>query len=173
MKLFLFILILNIIKEINSINNFYYAKAWQSASSYPDRNDYPEASLLASRPKAAISFTGGGSRSYLASLGYLAGFNELNLIPNIRYITGISGGSWATTVYSYKQIDVDDIIFLGPIVDPKDFTLNKLEEMDDNCARSYTNCKFVQLVLSSVKNKEKYSLAGKYHFFIIIIIIIT
>jgi hypothetical protein len=165
MKSFLIILIFNIITLISGINNFYNAKAWQSASSYPDGNDYPEAALLSSKPKSSISFTGGGSRSYLASLGYLAGFNELNLIPNIRYITGISGGSWATTVYSYKQVDVDDDIFLGPIVDPKDFTLDRLEEMDENCARSYTDCQFVRLVLSSIKDKEKDSLAGYYYYY--------
>lgn len=81
-------------------------KAWQSSNAYPEPNDYPELheESVLSRPNTAIAFTGGGSRSFLASIGYLAGLTELGLIPNIRYISGISGGSWATLTYTYSQL---------------------------------------------------------------------
>jgi hypothetical protein len=81
-------------------------KAWQSSKDYPEPNDYPELheESVLSRPNTAIAFTGGGSRSFLASIGYIAGLTELGLIPNIRYISGISGGSWATLTYTYSQL---------------------------------------------------------------------
>ena len=50
-------------------------------------------------------FLGGGSRSYVASIGYLGALHELGLMEDVRYITGISGGSWATAVYSYYNVE--------------------------------------------------------------------
>lgn len=54
-------------------------KAWQPSNGYPIPSDFPELqdSSLTSRPNTAIAFTGGGSRSFLASIGSIAGLNEL------------------------------------------------------------------------------------------------
>lgn len=134
------------------------AFAWQSHSEYPIPADFPETEILRSRASNAVAFTGGGSRSYLASLGYLAALNELRL-SNIRYMSGVSGGSWATVVYSYKQTDVDDAEFLGPIVGPADITMEKLLEMSPMCARSLTDCDFVKVTLDAVMNGTVNSLA--------------
>ena len=62
------------------------AKAWKASSHIPNDTDFPENELrdINSRPNTAIAFTGGGSRSYLASIGYLAALTELgNLFPKI------------------------------------------------------------------------------------------
>jgi hypothetical protein len=81
------------------------AKAWQKSANYPTASDFPEQSdgNLKGRPNTAIGFTGGGSRSYLASVGYLAALTELDLVKNTRYIGGISGGSWFTLNYVFSQ----------------------------------------------------------------------
>lgn len=142
----------------HAVNTPYNAYAWQSANDYPTSTDYPETDLLSTRPSNGIAFTGGGSRSYLASLGYLAGLKELDL-TNIRYISGVSGGSWATIVYSYKQTDVDDSVFLGPIMFPGDLTRDKLQEMSPDCARSLTDCDFVKVTINAVKDGTVNSLA--------------
>ena len=134
------------------------AYAWQSKSAYPTADDFPENDLLSSRASTAVAFTGGGSRSYLASLGYLAAFKQLGL-TDIRYISGVSGGSWATVVYSYKQTDVDDEEFLGTILYPNEITMEKLEEMPPKCARSLTDCDFVKVTLEAVKDGTVNSLA--------------
>lgn len=66
---------------------------------------WPELDLgaIASRPNAGIAFSGGGSRSYTASVSYMAALRELGVMDKFRYMTGISGGSWATTAYAYAR----------------------------------------------------------------------
>lgn len=66
---------------------------------------WPELDLgaIASRPKTGLAFSGGGSRSYTVSLSYLAALRTLGLMDKFRYITGISGGAWATTSYAYSR----------------------------------------------------------------------
>mmetsp|Transcript_14298 Transcript_14298/g.21406 ORF Transcript_14298/g.21406 Transcript_14298/m.21406 type:complete len:569 (-) Transcript_14298:197-1903(-) len=135
--------------------------AWQSADSYPVPSDFPELSNpnIQARPNTGIAFTGGGSRSYLASIGYLSALSELGLIPNIRYLTGISGGSWATLTFSYSQLDVDDSTLLGPIVEPSDINRDDLQKMDPSCVRRFTQTNFVSLMLNSVKENVTDGLA--------------
>lgn len=145
--------------HVEAIGDHYNAKAWQSASEYPVGDEFPEVEYLSEKPSSSISFTGGGSRSYLCSMGYLAGLNELGLIPGIRYMTGVSGGSWATIAYSYKQIDVDDKTYLGPVVFPADITREGLSEMDPNCARSYTDNDFVKYTLGAIKDGSASTIA--------------
>lgn len=115
------------------------ARAWRSENDYPDVTDFPEVSLLKNRPNNAIAFTGGGSRSYLLGLGYLSALHKLDLMKNVRYLGGISGGGWVTMTYSWAQNVVSEEVFLGPVVNPEDFSMNKLNEMDKSCARSYTD----------------------------------
>ena len=54
-------------------------KAWQSLSADPAPSDFPEtdSAELMSRPSVGIGFTGGGSRSFLASAGYMSALHEL------------------------------------------------------------------------------------------------
>lgn len=89
-----------------SVANDYSAKAWQKAAEFPSTVDFPELgdNNVKSRLNVGIGFTGGGSRSYLASTGYLSALTELDLVKNVRYIGGISGGSWFTLNYVYSQL---------------------------------------------------------------------
>ena len=68
-------------------------------------DNWPEQKIaaIAGRPLTGIAFSGGGSRSYAISLSYIAALHELGLMDNVRYVTGISGGSWATAVYAYAR----------------------------------------------------------------------
>ena len=83
----------------------YNAKAWQKAGDFPTSSDFPEQhdENVKKRASVAIGFTGGGSRSYTASVGYMAALTELDLVKNTRYIGGISGGSWFTLNYVFSQ----------------------------------------------------------------------
>lgn len=112
------------------------AKAWQSLTEFTTASDFPEVELLKSKPNTAIGFTGGGSRAYVASFGILSGLHQLDLLKNIRYVSGISGGAWASSTFTYAQ-NVDDDKFLCPILAPEDMTHLKLMKMDDQCARSF------------------------------------
>eukprot|EP01047_Picozoa_sp_COSAG01_P095073 COSAG01_NODE_25855_length_731_cov_1.017405_1_plen_184_part_10 len=78
------------------------AEAWVGI---PGQHGWPELKLpaVAQRPAAGIAFSGGGSRSYTVSLAYLAALRELGLLEQLRYMTGISGGSWAVSVFAYAR----------------------------------------------------------------------
>jgi hypothetical protein len=140
------------------------AHAWRSKAAYPEPSDFPELKVanVKSRPNTGIAFTGGGSRSFLASVGYLAGLNELGLIPNIRYISGISGGSWATLAYTFSQLNVSEQTLLGKILLPEELTLDNLKIMDSQCLRSVTAVDFVGLALHALKDGIVPSLADSW-----------
>jgi hypothetical protein len=107
------------------------AKVWRST---PASFNYPEVPDYVRPQSTALCFSGGGSRSYTASLGYLRALTDMGLMKNVRYITGISGGSWASAVYTYSQ-HADDAEFLGDIVPPENITEAGLKNMSPNCAR--------------------------------------
>jgi len=117
-----------------------HVNAWQSKGKYPIASDYPESLLpeISSRPSTAIAFSGGGSRSFAASTGYLAGLNKLGLLENVRYIGGISGGSWVSTVFTYAQNVSDDAVLLGDVVSPEDIVDEELATMNPACMRRLT-----------------------------------
>lgn len=117
----------------------YQANVWNSRDVFPEQSD----ARIMARPNTGIGFTGGGSRSYIAAAGYLAALTELGLMDNVRYVTGISGGNWATLAYMYAQNKVDDSVLLGPIVDPADITREGLKAMDKNCMRGVTDADYV------------------------------
>ena len=107
-----------------------------------DFTDFPESKYhgLRKKPNTGIVFSGGGSRAYVAAIGYLSGLVKLDLIKNIRYIGGISGGSWAAAVSTYAQNrSLDDLHFLGDVVFPNDMTIQSLKSMESDCARSFVN----------------------------------
>eukprot|EP00299_Pterocystis_sp_00344_P005712 c17451_g1_i1.p1 GENE.c17451_g1_i1~~c17451_g1_i1.p1 ORF type:complete len:619 (+),score=116.79 c17451_g1_i1:31-1887(+) len=81
---------------------------------------------VSGRPNNGVCFVGGGTRSYTSSLGYLRAFAKLGLIDNIRYFSGVSGGAWAISTYSYRQNGLSDADFLGTSHDPEQLTLAKL-----------------------------------------------
>ena len=97
----------------------------------------------------ALSFSGGGSRSYIASIGYLAALHELHLLDDIDYIVGVSGGSWATAAYTFSQLEVSDDELLGQILFPEDISRIRLNDMDENCLRKLTNVPALSTMNSS------------------------
>ena len=78
----------------------------------------------------------------VAAFGQLAALHELGLLRNVRYISGISGGSWATHTFSYYQssfpgVAQNDTQFLClPLTAPANLTTELLAKMDPTCSRS-------------------------------------
>ena len=70
--------------------NTYNIKAWQQLS-----NAEPTIPEVAAKIRevgfTGISFSGGGSRAYIAAIGYLSALHKLQLTDSIDYIAGISG----------------------------------------------------------------------------------
>ncbi|EDM80301.1 hypothetical protein PPSIR1_36662 [Plesiocystis pacifica SIR-1] len=88
------------------------ARVWVSqrdAFTFPER----EVEAVMARPDAALCFSGGGSRAMSASLGYLRGLTKQGLVDRVRYISAVSGGSWATSLFTYYRAGArDDAQFL-------------------------------------------------------------
>lgn len=155
---------MNMISADNS-NKILRAKAYKSVNKYPLKSEYPENSLkeLNNRPSTGISFSGGGSRSFTASIGYLSALNDLNLIKNIKYINGISGGSWAASVFTYAQNIIDnDKILLGEIIPPNEIKEISLNKIDSNCVRKLTQNALAAIAAEALKNKIVNNFAESY-----------
>jgi hypothetical protein len=59
---------------------------------HPDAGDIYK--IVADRQLAAVCFSGGGIRSATFNLGVLQGFAQSGLLPNIDYISSVSGGGY-------------------------------------------------------------------------------
>jgi hypothetical protein len=75
--------------SVDSLN----AYAWQSRTVDVEFEDFPENEYLKNRPNVGVAFSGGGSRAYVASVAQISALNQLDLLSNIKYIGGISGGN--------------------------------------------------------------------------------
>jgi hypothetical protein len=53
------------------------------------------------RPSTGVCFSGGGTRSYAATIGQLRGLAEIGLLERIGYVSAVSGGAWAATAHAY------------------------------------------------------------------------
>lgn len=104
-------------------------KVWYSnGTNYP----WPEQHTLQPPviPNVGICFPGGGTRAMCATMGQLRGLLSFNFLKNVDYISCVSGGSWASTAFTYYQTGANsDEEFLGPITAPKDITLHGLSNV--------------------------------------------
>ncbi len=102
--------------------------AWESASS---KEEFPEAKL--NLPSTGVCFSGGGTRAMNLALGQMAGLRELDLWDDIGYISAVSGGSWASTIFTYYNDGAEnDNQLLGNIIkDPQKITLDTLNYMPE------------------------------------------
>ena len=139
---------------------YFWAKTYRRGTGVL-ADSYPEKEYLKDRPSTAISFSGGGSRSFVSAMGQLAALTQLGLIENIQYVTGISGGSWATITYGYSQIE-DDSVLLGPITDPSAITREGLSEMNEQCARGFTTPLVMLRTFQDIFTKEASDVGDAY-----------
>ena len=73
----------------------------------------------------------------LVLCSYLRALIDLGLMPSIRYISGVSGGSWASSAFTFFQKKYTDSIpfYLGNISDPADLTMDALKDIPAGCGR--------------------------------------
>lgn len=57
-----------------------------------------------------IAFSGGGTRSASATIGQLRGLRANGWLSRVRYMTAVSGGSWAAVPYAYYPGSLDDLL---------------------------------------------------------------
>lgn len=154
------IALLSCLGTVSALN----VKAWQSTAQFQTAADFPESEVLKNKPNTAIAFTGGGSRAYTAAIGHLAGLRDLDLLKNVRYIGGISGGAWATMSYVYAQHTADDQVLLGTTIPPEEITVDRLNQLDQRCLlyNTYKNLTLVALEGYSLHKEDGIAAAWVY-----------
>jgi hypothetical protein len=101
--------------------------AWKSAAGSP-APFVPERALLDAqkRPDFGIAFSGGGTRSATATIGELRALVQNGWLDRARYITGVSGGSWAAVPFTFSSLPLGEL--LGPMERPEDLSLAVLNQ---------------------------------------------
>lgn len=89
---------------------------WMGGSSWTP----PEKQELDRRHRndVGVAFSGGGTRSAAAAVGQLRGLLHNGWLERVRYITAVSGGSWASVPFTYSPAEPE--VLLGQMLDPKD-----------------------------------------------------
>jgi hypothetical protein len=91
---------------------------------------FPEERYLKNKNDVGIAFSGGGSRAASATLGQLRALNQLHLLDKVKYISCVSGGSWASVCYTYLPSSYSDEQFLGKYMPPEKLTWKELTNND-------------------------------------------
>lgn len=81
-------------------------------STYPERDAIP---ANFGPPWVGVCISGGGSRSLSAAMGELRGLNALGLLPKISWLSTVSGGTWAGTLFNWAPASIPDAKLLGPL----------------------------------------------------------
>ncbi len=75
------------------------------------------------KPNIGFCFSGGGSRALTCAWGQLLGLKNLNIIDKARYISSVSGGTWALSIYNYLPDNISDTELLGTYYPPENLSL--------------------------------------------------
>ena len=117
--------------------------------------------------KLGVAFSGGGTRSMMASMGQMRALRDLGLLnnENIGLISSVSGGTWAAASYVYRKNQYINEEFLGVGVrDPSVLIWNSTEQSPNNLAYISENCMgiiptqtyFKDLLESAVRLRKTY-----------------
>ena len=94
---------------------------WSRYWDTPTRaEDFPEASYVRELPDLGVAFSGGGNRSASATIGELSALADNEWLPRVRYMTAVSGGSWAAVPFTYSQVALATL--LPELHDPTSLT---------------------------------------------------
>ncbi len=93
---------------------------------------YPERATPGVAPPrlTGVCFSGGGTRSYAATLGQLRGLSVAGLMPAIGYVSAVSGSAWVVAPYCFHPGNVTDRDLLGAHCGPQELTLDSLETLE-------------------------------------------
>jgi hypothetical protein len=92
---------------------------WSSTAS--DGPSLPESKLLDDGKKAdvGVAFSGGGTRSASATIGQLRALARNGWLSRVRYVTAVSGGSWAAVPFTYYPGPLTDLLGVDAALDSK------------------------------------------------------
>lgn len=77
-----------------------YTNKFYTSQVYPNSVENPTLKYSDnSKENIALCFSGGGSRALTCAWGQILGLSQENLIDKFRYISSVSGGTWASSIY--------------------------------------------------------------------------
>ena len=79
-----------------------------------------------------VAFSGGGSRALSAAMGQFRGLRALGVLDDVTFLSSVSGGTWASALYTYLPASFSEDDFLGPVAAPQDLTISSLSQLPPN-----------------------------------------
>jgi Patatin-like phospholipase len=74
--------------------------------------------VTSAQRQVAVCLSGGGTRAAACSMGALRALRQLGLLDRVAYLSTVSGGGWAGSLYMYAPHSDDDL--LGPVLPDAD-----------------------------------------------------
>ncbi len=87
--------------------------------------------------KLGVAFSGGGTRSMMASMGQMRALRDLGLLnkDNIGLISSVSGGTWAAAAYVFRGDEYINEAFLGTgVINPRKLLWDSVVDSPENLA---------------------------------------
>lgn len=94
---------------------------------YPTDSPNSSTEYSSSKNNIGVCFSGGGSRAMTCAWGQMLGLNTVGLLEKARYISSVSGGTWAASIYSYLPEHISDSELLGTYFPPNKLTMSDIE----------------------------------------------
>jgi hypothetical protein len=91
---------------------------WNSTGSEPTVPERPRLDALR-KDDVGVAFSGGGTRSAAASIGQLRALNRNGWLSHVRYVTAVSGGSWAAVPFTFYPGSLRDLLGADGALDPQ------------------------------------------------------
>jgi hypothetical protein len=111
--------------QTTSCQNCVEARYWEVSPTFwnttTTESGVPERPRLDAMRKddVGVAFSGGGTRSASASIGQLRALHRNGWLSHVRYVTAVSGGSWAAVPFTFYPGPLDDLLGAGNALDPK------------------------------------------------------
>lgn len=126
-------------RPIQKVNTRYWASPPGSLVKYPEQDPNGDVwADLRDNDNLGLCFSGGGTRSATATVGQLRALRDLQILPRVRYISSVSGGSWTATPYTFiKEERMDQ--FLEDYVKPEDIGEENLKAGEGSMTAAVTH----------------------------------
>lgn len=105
-----FDIILTIVQNSNKNNYMSLNTQIYTSTKYPENI---EKILFHNKKDIGLCFSGGGPRSFSATLGYIRALYRLNVLKDIKYVSCVSGGTWTWIPYIFLESTANEEKFIG------------------------------------------------------------
>lgn len=113
---------------LTACNTTAVVQVWENSSS--ENFNFAEKALDPPPPLTGVCFSGGGTRAMTCAIGQMKGLDSLDLWDDIGYVSAVSGGSWASAIFTYYNAGAaNDHELLGTPRRQKDLTMAELRKM--------------------------------------------